>query len=132
MKEMPLVIARRDGNVVGYVVAASLAAKLHIPIMQAMVRAFPAPPDCYIWGPICIAAAERGKGLAGALFNHMRANLPGRSAMTFVRADNAASLRAHQKMGMRGLGRFTSEGVFYVALVYPTEQQDGRGNPSPK
>lgn len=31
----------------------------------------------------------------------LRARLPDRPAITFVRADNAASLRAHRKMWMR-------------------------------
>ena len=38
--------------------------------------------------------------------------------MTFVRADNVPSLRAHQKMGMRELGTFISEGVPQIALTY--------------
>jgi GNAT superfamily N-acetyltransferase len=117
--EMPLVIARRDDTVVGYVAATSLAANLHIAIVQAMLRDFPAPDGCYIYGPICISAAERGKGLAGALFDHLRANLPGRPAMTFIRADNAPSLRAHEKMRFVALGTFTNDGIGYVALSCP-------------
>jgi RimJ/RimL family protein N-acetyltransferase len=38
--------------------------------------------------------------------------------MLFVRADNAASLRAQQKMGMHDLGTFTNDGVSYIALTY--------------
>jgi predicted GNAT family acetyltransferase len=67
-----------------------------------MLCAFP-PPDCYLYGPVCVAESERGKGLARALFEELRARLPGRPAMLFVRADNAASLRAHRKMGMHDL-----------------------------
>jgi RimJ/RimL family protein N-acetyltransferase len=44
--------------------------------------------------------------------------MDGRPAMTFVRADNAPSLRAHRKMGMRELGTFVSEGVPHIALTY--------------
>ena len=47
MLEMPLVVARRDGEIVGYVVATTLAAKLHLAIVQTMLRSFSAPPDCY-------------------------------------------------------------------------------------
>jgi len=118
MAEMPLVVARRDGKVVGYVVAASLAAKTHVAIFQAMLRTFPAPPDCYSYGPVCVAESERGNGLAGAMFEKLRAHLPGRSAMTFVVADNLPSLRAHRKMGMRELGAFTNSGVDYIAFSY--------------
>ena len=58
------------------------------------------------------------QGLARALFEELRARLPGRPAMLFVRADNAASLRAHRKMGMHDLGTFTNDGVSYIALTY--------------
>jgi L-amino acid N-acyltransferase YncA len=45
--EMPLVVGRRDGKVVGYMVTTTLAAKAAVAIFQAMLRSFPAPPDCY-------------------------------------------------------------------------------------
>ncbi len=71
--EKSLVVGRRDGKVVGYVLGTSLAAKAHVTMVQAMLRAFPAPPDCYLYGPVCVAEAERGKGLAGALFKELQA-----------------------------------------------------------
>src|SRR5450631_2991459 len=46
--EKSLVVGRRDGKVVGYVLGTSLAAKAHVAMVQAMLRAFPAPPDCYL------------------------------------------------------------------------------------
>jgi L-amino acid N-acyltransferase YncA len=118
MAEMPLIVARRGGKVVGYMVTATLGAKTHVPIVQAMLRSFPAPPDCYSYGPVCVAESERGKGLAGAMFERLRVELPGRPAMTFVLADNHPSLSAHRKMGMRELGAFTNGGISYIALRY--------------
>jgi L-amino acid N-acyltransferase YncA len=116
--EKSIMVGRRNGRVVGYVLGTSLAAKAHVPMIQAMLRAFPAPRDCYLYGPVCVAEAERGKGLAGALFKELQPHMGGRSAMTFIRADNHPSLRAHQKMGMRELGTFMSEGVPHIALIY--------------
>jgi L-amino acid N-acyltransferase YncA len=118
MLEMPIIVARRDQKVVGYVLATSLAAKAHVAIVQAMLRNFPAPRDCYLYGPVCVADTERGNGLAGAMFEELKARLPGRPAMTFIRADNDPSLQAHRKMGMRELGPFTCEGVSHVAFAY--------------
>jgi len=100
MAEMPLIVGRRDGKVVGYMVTTSLAAKARVAIVQAMFHSFPAPPDCYSYGPVCVADSERGKGLAVAMFEKLRAELPGRPAMTFILADNLSSLIAHRKMGM--------------------------------
>jgi GNAT superfamily N-acetyltransferase len=116
--EKSLVVGHRNGKVAGYVLGTSLAAKAHVVMVQAMLRAFPAPLDCYLYGPVCVAEAERGKGLAGALFKELQAHMGGRPAMTFVRADNVPSLQAHRKMGMRELGTFMSEGIPHVALSY--------------
>ena len=52
------------------------------------------------------------------LFEVLKTHTGGRPAMTFVRADNGPSLRAHRKMGMRELGTFMSEGVPHIALTY--------------
>lgn len=113
-----VVVGRRNDKVVGYVLGTSLAAKAHVPIIQAMLRAFPPPPNCYLYGPVCVAETERGKGLAGAMFKGLQTYMNGRPAMTFVTADNDLSLRAHDKMGMQRLGTFVNAAVTYVALKY--------------
>jgi L-amino acid N-acyltransferase YncA len=118
MQEMPLIVAHRNGAVVGYVVATSIAAQLHIPIVQAMVGKFSPPPGAYIQGPVCVAASERGKGVAALMFAAMRARLPGRAAVTFIRSDNKGSLRAHEKMGICALGEFDHGGTRYTASAY--------------
>jgi L-amino acid N-acyltransferase YncA len=118
MLEMPLIVGRRNGKVVGYMLSTSLAAKAQVAIVQAMLRRFPAPPNCYSYGPVCVAETERGKGLAGAMFEKLRAELPGRPAMTFIVADNVPSLIAHRKMGMQELGTFTNGGIPYIAFSY--------------
>jgi RimJ/RimL family protein N-acetyltransferase len=52
------------------------------------------------------------------MFEQLKAHRPSRPAMLFVRSDNPPSLQAHQKMGMRELGTFVSDGVPYVAFTY--------------
>jgi L-amino acid N-acyltransferase YncA len=116
-----VVAARRNGKVVGYVLGTSLAAKAHVAIVQAMLRIFPPPVNCYLYGPVCVAETQRGMGLAAALFKVLQTHMDGRSAMTFVRADNEPSLRAHRKMGMRDLGPFSNNGEHYIALSYTPE-----------
>jgi len=44
--------------------------------------------------------------------------LPGREGILFIRRDNPASLRAHEKMGMREVAGFVFNGNDYVALSY--------------
>jgi L-amino acid N-acyltransferase YncA len=113
-----VVVGRHNDKVIGYVLGTSLAAKAHVSVIQAMLLAFPPLPDCYLYGPVCVAEPERGKGLANALFKELRKHMNGRPAMLFIRADNAPSLQAHRKMGMRELGTFTNADVLYVALIY--------------
>src|SRR5215510_7807734 len=62
--EKSIVVGRRNGEVVGYVLGTSLAAKAHVRIIQTMLRAFPPPHDCYLYGPVCVTENERGNGLA--------------------------------------------------------------------
>ena len=116
--ERSVVVGRRDGKVVGYVLGTSLAAKAHVAIIQTMLHDFQAPHNCYLYGPVCVAETERGNGLAAELFNVLQTHMGSRPAMTFVRADNAPSLQAHRKMGMRELGTFISDGVPHIALSY--------------
>ena len=53
--ERSVVVCRYNSKVVGYVMGTSLAANAHIAIIQAMLCAFPPPPDCYLYGPVCVA-----------------------------------------------------------------------------
>jgi L-amino acid N-acyltransferase YncA len=119
--EKSVVAGRRNGEVAGYVLGTSLAAKAHVTIVQTMLRTFPPPANCYLYGPVCVAETERGKGLAGALFEVLQAHMTGRPAMTFIRADNEPSLRAHRKMGMRELGPFSNGAEQYIALSHSPE-----------
>ena len=119
--EMPTIVARRDGKLVGYLESQSLSATAHVPIIQAMLLAFPVPPNCYLYGPVCVHTDERGKGVARLMLQRLRERLPGRPAIGFVRGDNDSSLRAHRKMAMREIGGFTNDAVPYVAFTYSGE-----------
>jgi predicted N-acetyltransferase YhbS len=116
--KMPIVVARRDRRVVGYVVSSSLQDQSADPILGGMLRAYPGAPGCYVYGPICVAESERGKGVAHAMFQALRAQLPGREGFTFIRAVNAVSRKVHAGMGMREAATFTVGGVEYVVVAY--------------
>jgi L-amino acid N-acyltransferase YncA len=116
--DMPIIVARREKRVVGYLVSTPLAAQTHSPIIQAMLRAFPGSPGAYNYGPVCVAETERGRGLAGAMFQALRERLPARQGVTFIRRDNAVSLKVHSKMGMQEVAEFTQDGAAYVVVAY--------------
>ena len=119
MNEMPLLVARRAGNVVGFLVCSTAELVGHIPIILAMLDSYPARArDAYVYGPVCIDAAERGKGLAQLLFAELRRLLPGREGVLFIRRDNEASIKSHRKMGMREVSSFSYGGVEHIVLSY--------------
>jgi hypothetical protein len=60
--DMPIVVARCDEQIAGYVVSTPLIAQAHDPIIQAMLRAYPGSPGAYNYGPICVAEKHRGRG----------------------------------------------------------------------
>jgi predicted GNAT family acetyltransferase len=83
-----------------------------------MLRAWPGADDAYAYGSVCIAAEERGRGVAAAMFAALRALLPGREGVLFIRSDNAASIRAHAKMGMRQVATFEHDRAAILVLTY--------------
>ena len=107
LDDLPQIVARRDGKIVGYLLAGSRGVHAQTPIIQAM----------YVYGPICVAESERGHGLATALFAELRERLPGRECVAFVRRDNAVSLQAHLKMGMKDVASFEHDGVAHAVLA---------------
>jgi predicted GNAT family acetyltransferase len=117
--DMPVIVARKERHVVGYLISASRQAYVGVPVVAAMLRAHPgAAPDAYVYGPVCVAEEARGFGLAGAMFAALRARLPGREGVLFIRRDNAASLRAHERMGMREVAGFAHGGAEMAVLAY--------------
>jgi GNAT superfamily N-acetyltransferase len=118
LRDLPLIVARRGGEVVGYLLAASKPTVAEIPVIRAMLAAYGGAADAYVYGPIVVDADERGRGVARRLFEALKARLPGREGILFIRADNAPSLRAHEKLDVTPRGRFTHNGIPYVVLSY--------------
>lgn len=110
--------ARREGQLIAYAVGTPLSWQTHIPIIRDMMRAFPVPDECYVYGPVCIAAAHRGRGLAQRMLSTTHAGMGGRPCRTFVRDDNIISRRAATKSGMRELGPFRSGTTDYIAIGF--------------
>lgn len=118
MREMPLIVARRDGCITGFLMTSTRAMNADVPIISTMLAAYAGAADAYVYGPICVAAEERGKGLAQAMFSELRRHTPAREGVLFIRRDNLASLRAHTKMGMREVADFRFGGNEFAVLSY--------------
>ena len=118
MRAMPLIVARCSGRIIGFLMASTREMNADVPIIRAMLAAYPGAADAYVYGPICVSVEERGKGLAQAMFAELQRLLPGREGILFIRRDNPASLRAHAKMGMHEVAGFVFNGTEHVALSY--------------
>lgn len=122
----PVVVASRYDRVVGVLFSAAKDMHPAPASIQAMLRAWPGTPDAYVYGPACIASTERGQGLLPRLYAQLQQHYPGREAILFIRRDNTASLRAHERLGMREVAGFTLEEDEYAVLSDrpAAEQQD--------
>jgi predicted GNAT superfamily acetyltransferase len=105
--DMPFIVARRGGDVTGFLVTASRRTYADVPVIRAMFGAYPGADDAYVCGPICVAADERGSGLARLLLDEVQQRLPDREGVSFIRDDNQASMRASLRAGFRAVGHFT-------------------------
>lgn len=118
LSDLPLIVARRNDRVVGFLMAASKPTVADVPVIRAMLAAYGGAPDAYVYGPIVVDESERGRGLAQRMFAALRERLPGREGILLIRADNAPSLRAHEKMGVQTRGTFVHDGFPFVVLSY--------------
>ena len=117
--DMPVTVAPRNGRVVGYLISASREAYAGVPVDAEMLRAYPgAAPDANVYGPDCVAEEARGRGMAAAMFAALRERLSGREGILFIPRDNAASLRAHARIGMREVAGFAQGGAAMAVLAY--------------
>jgi L-amino acid N-acyltransferase YncA len=115
---MPVIVARRDGRVVGFLVSAPKHPPPEAAVVRAMLRAWPGGDDAYVYGPVCVAAEERGRGVAAAMASALRVLLPGREGVLFIRSDNTASIRAHARIGAREVATFEHAGATMLVLAY--------------
>lgn len=121
IRQIPNIVARQEGRVVGFLLAWEKTAPAP-PTVQAMLQAYSGEADAYVYGPICVDARVRGRGVAGAMFAHLLSLIPEREGILFIKSTNASSLRAHAKMTMRQVGEFTwNESVFLVLAYKPAE-----------
>lgn len=118
VSEMPIMVARRDRRLAGYIVASTREDTREQSLIEAKFRAYPAAAaDAYNSGPLCVARGERGNGLAQLLMDAQRRALPGREAIAFVRQDNAASRAVHAKAGYREVSEFVHDGIPYITVA---------------
>lgn len=117
----PVISAWEGDQLEGVLFTAPASAAEHVPVLAAMRAAWPGRADDYLYGPVCIAASARGKGVLPQLYAELQRHVPGRAAVLFITEDNVASCRAHERLGMHAVAQFEWEGR--LCWVYT----DGKG-----
>lgn len=117
ISQMPSIVARKDNQVVGFLLTWTKAV-VQIPIITTMLQVYPGNKDAYLYGPICVEETIRSQGIAAAMFAKLKNLLPQRQGILFIKAHNEPSLLAHRKMGMCQMAEFTYEDTKFFVFAY--------------
>ncbi|MEH2353534.1 MAG: GNAT family N-acetyltransferase [Nostoc sp.] len=90
----------------------------NLPIIKVMLQTYPGTKDAYLYGPICVDETMRGQGIAAEMFAKLKDFLPKREGILFIKANNKASLQAHQKMSVCKMAEFIYEGTEFLIFAY--------------
>lgn len=110
-----IVVAHKGARLVGTLLTGEKGTAAG-PAVAAMLHAYSGAPSAYVYGPVCIEAEQRGRGVLAALHAEARRHHAGREAVLFIREDNARSLAAHRRLGMRVVGEFPLAGQRHLVL----------------
>lgn len=112
----PIVVATERGALTGALFSAEKS-QASAPPVVAMLAAYPGRDDAYVYGPVCVDASMRGKGILEKLVARMEAAVGGRQGILFINARNVASLRAHERLGMPQVAEFELGGEVFQVLA---------------
>ena len=110
-----IIVAMDQTHLLG-VLFTSEKARASAPPVLAMLAAWPGTVDAYVYGPVCIDQAVRGKGVLEALHADLVTRRPGREAILFIKANNPRSLHAHARLGMEQVASFALHGEVFAVL----------------
>jgi hypothetical protein len=130
-RDLALIVAIAGGELAGYLCAARNALGERIPLVCAMLEQLPrlsflgrslARQRTFVYGPVCVAAAFRGKGVLRGMYDALRRELAGDydAGVLFVAKNNRHSLHAHADgLGMTLVGDFRYSGCSFWILAFP-------------
>jgi creatinine amidohydrolase/Fe(II)-dependent formamide hydrolase-like protein len=128
--DLGIMVAVNKNSVLGFLCAFRRDFNHGSPVIAGMLETFDAACfegerlsayDVYIYGPVCITAAHRGRGVLKGLYDAQKKDLAGRfdAGVAFVSRDNPHSLRAHVAgLGMTEVGEFEVNGKAYATLAF--------------
>ncbi len=133
--EKGLFIARKNGRLVAYAMAASWTFWSIWPMFAHMIKDLPnleylgktlTVDNSYQYGPVCIDKNVRGTGVLEAIFDFCRESMCKRYPIlvTFINKTNPRSYEAHtRKLGLEVIQEFEYNNNHYYELVYDTSKK---------
>lgn len=137
--QIGIIVAATGGRLASYLCASSCEFNRPFPLLAAMMQRFDtidyrnrslASSRVFIYGPVCVDRAYRGRGLLRSLYETLRREVAGRYdiGVAFVAADNPHSLHVHvDGLGMADVGEFIFSGTRYHILVFDVRSENGKG-----
>lgn len=134
-QESGLFIAKEDGKVLAYVMAASWQFWSVWPMFAFMIQDLPnleylgqslSTKNSYQYGPVCIDKSVRGSGMLEKIFDFAREEMSKKFPIlvTFVNKINPKSYEAHtRKLGLQVIQEFEFNNNQYFELVYDTSKK---------
>lgn len=128
--DVALLVASDKGRILGYLCTCSCDYYKQVPLLATMIRSLDSilylgkPLSSYnlfIYGPVCIDKAYRGRGLLRGLYEVLQGEVSGKFEVgtAFVSKDNSHSLAAHVNgLGMASAGEFDFRGRIYDILAF--------------
>ncbi len=131
VNDLGIVVATgNDGAIVGYLCASRCDDSHSSPIIARMLELLDVTPyrgrtlrsrRPFLYGPVCIHEAHRGRGVLAGLYELLTRHVAGRfdTGVAFVAKANPRSLHAHvHKLGMNELCEFEAGAASYALLAF--------------
>jgi hypothetical protein len=126
----PSIVARADGEVVGYALAMPLECRPLVPLLEPMFRQFEVTEfrgapllshRVYVMGQVCVARSHRGSGLFDSLYAAHKVHYADRFDLlvTEVAVRNGRSLRAHLRVGFLTVAHYTLGSEEWAVVALP-------------
>jgi acetyltransferase (GNAT) family protein len=140
-RDCALIVAVEHDQVVGYLCSASVDYCGQFPLLAALLQRFPdlryaeQPLDSYrtfVYGPVCIARSQRGRGLLRALYQELLRAISSRYdlGVALISKDNPRSFEAHvRKLGMTPVGDYEFRRQQYDIVAFHIPNHRDQANP---
>jgi len=131
--DVAVIVAHENAHVHGYLCASSNDYNAPFPLLASMlVHARPLSflgrplgrQRTFVYGPVCVARADRGQGLLRGMYDRLRDELAGEfdAGVLFIAKGNPRSLSAHDRLGASIVGEFVYDARAFWILAFPIPQ----------